>query len=89
MCVVLASWRAARDSGVMVNFRAVERDQLLLMPPSLSDWLPSDHLAWFIVDVVAELNMSGFYRSLRSDVPPLRINLAPSRSPSSTSNQSR
>ncbi len=51
----------------MVNVRAVDRDQLLLMPPSLSDWLPSDHLAWFIVDVVAELDVSGFYRSLRAD----------------------
>ena len=51
----------------MVNLRTVERDQLLLMPPSLSDWLPPDHLAWFIVDVVAELDLSGFYRSLRID----------------------
>lgn len=51
----------------MVNVRRVERDQLLLMPPSLSDWLPPDHLAWFIIDVVAELDLSGFYRSLRAD----------------------
>jgi transposase len=51
----------------MVNLRTVDRDQLLLMPPSLSDWLPRDHLAWFIVDVVAELDLSGFYQSLRSD----------------------
>ena len=51
----------------MVNLRTVERDQLLLMPPSLSDWLPPDHLAWFIVDVVAELDLSSFYRSLRVD----------------------
>jgi hypothetical protein len=54
------------DAG-MVNVRRVERDQLLLMPPSLSDWLPADHLAWFVVDVVAELDMSGFYGSLRVD----------------------
>ena len=67
MCVVLAFWCAVRDNGVMVNLRTVERDQLLLMPPSLSDWLPPDHLAWFIVDVVAELDLSEFYRSLRSD----------------------
>tara|TARA_B100000315_G_scaffold225197_1_gene231267 strand:+ start:63 stop:287 length:225 start_codon:yes stop_codon:yes gene_type:complete len=67
MCAVLAFWCAARDNGIMVNLRTVERDQLLLMPPSLSDWLPSDHLAWFIVDVVAELDLSGFYRSLRND----------------------
>ena len=51
----------------MVNVRCVDRDQLLLMPPSLSDWLPPGHLAWLIVDVVAELDLSGFYRSLRAD----------------------
>lgn len=51
----------------MVNMRAVDRDQLLLMPPSLLDWLPPDHLAWLIIDVVAELDLSGFYRSLRAD----------------------
>ena len=51
----------------MVNVRAVERDQQWLMPPSLRDWLPPSHLAWFIVDVVAELDLSGFYRWMRSD----------------------
>ena len=72
-------WGLSHESGVlafcggfghdagMVNVRRVERDQLLLMPPSLSDWLPADHLAWFVVDVVAELDLSGFYRSLRVD----------------------
>jgi transposase len=55
------------DHVRMVNLRTVDRDQLLLMPPSLSDWLPADHLAWFIVDVVAELDLSGFYQSLRGD----------------------
>jgi len=64
---VLAFVVAARDDGAMVNVRTVERDQLLLMPPSLAEWLPSDHLAWFIVDVVAELDLSDFYRSLRAD----------------------
>jgi len=58
---------SARMTARMVNVRTVERDQLLLMPPSLSDWLPADHLAWFVIDVVAELDLSGFYRSLRID----------------------
>ena len=52
--------------GGMVNVRRVERDQQWLMPPSLSDWLPEGHLAWFVVDVVAELDLAGFYRSLRA-----------------------
>jgi len=64
---VLAFWGGFGDHVRMVNVRTVERDQLLLMPPSLSDWLPGDHLAWFIIDVVAELDLSGFYRSLRAD----------------------
>ena len=45
----------------------MERDQLWLMPPSLADWLPSDHQAWFVLDVIAELDLSSFYRSLRAD----------------------
>jgi transposase len=51
----------------MLNLRAVERDQLMLMPPSLREWLPAGHLAWFILDVVAELDLSGFYGGMRSD----------------------
>jgi transposase len=37
------------------------------MPPSLADWLPEDHLAWFVLDVVAELDLSCFYSDLRED----------------------
>jgi len=51
----------------MVNVRAVERDQQFLMPPSVSDWLPSDHLAWFVIDLVAELDLAELYVSLRAD----------------------
>jgi hypothetical protein len=42
------------------NFVAVEREQLMLMPPSVADWLREDHLAWFVLDVVAELDLTGF-----------------------------
>jgi hypothetical protein len=60
-------WDGFGDDGRMVNVRSVDRDQQWLMPPSLSDWLPADHLAWFVVDVVAELDLSGFYRVMRPD----------------------
>jgi transposase len=50
-----------------VNVRAGEVDQLLLMPPSVRDWLPENHLAFFIVDVVAELELAGFYGDYRAD----------------------
>jgi transposase len=52
---------------VPANVREVDRDQLWLMPPSLSEWLPEDHLAFFILDVVAELSLGQFYAELRDD----------------------
>jgi transposase len=50
-----------------VNVREVDRDQLWLMPPSVADWLPEDHLAFFVLDVVAELELAEFYVELRED----------------------
>ncbi len=50
-----------------VNVRAGDREQLFLMPPSVTDWLPEGHLAWFVVDVVEELDLSGFHASYRED----------------------
>lgn len=49
------------------NFVAPERDQLYLLPPSLSDWLPEDHLAWFVLDCVEEMDLSAFYADYRAD----------------------
>ena len=49
------------------NFLAVERDQLFLLPPSLLDWLPEDHLAWFVLDAVAEMDLDAFYARYRTD----------------------
>ena len=49
------------------NFVAVDREQLMLMPPSVADWLPEDHLAWFVLDVVAELDLTGFLSGYRAD----------------------
>ena len=50
-----------------VNVRAGDLDQLMLMPPSVRDWLPEDHLAFFVIDVVSELDLAGFYRAHRED----------------------
>jgi transposase len=52
---------------VAINVREGDRDQLWLMPPSVTDWLPEDHLAWFVLDVVAELDLGDFYATYRSD----------------------
>ena len=44
------------------TFRSFQPDQLLLVPPSLDEWLPQEHLARFIADLVDEhLDLSAFY----------------------------
>ena len=43
------------------RFRDSTLDQLLLLPPSLHDWLPKNHLARFIAVVMKELDLSAFY----------------------------
>lgn len=49
------------------NFVACDRDQHYLMPPSINEWLPKDHLARFILDVVDEMDLSAFYARHRDD----------------------
>jgi transposase len=43
------------------NYRTYQPEQRYLLPPSLSDWLPEKHLAYFISEVVSVLDLSGFY----------------------------
>ncbi len=40
------------------TFRPYDPDQMLLMPPSLADWVPEDHLGRFVRDVVDTLDLS-------------------------------
>jgi transposase len=49
------------------NFVECDRDQELLLPPSLREWLPEGHLAWFVIDAVAEVDLSAFYGAYRAD----------------------
>ena len=49
------------------NFRSCDRDQPLLLPPDLHDWLAEDHLAWFVIEAVDELDLEPFYASYRQD----------------------
>jgi hypothetical protein len=42
-------------------FRSDDLDQVLLLPPSLHDWLPEKHLARFLVDVVDALDLGAIY----------------------------
>jgi len=50
------------------RFRVCTLDQQFLLPPSLQDWLPEDHLARFVADVMNELDLSLIYAKYeRSD----------------------
>src|SRR4051795_1475533 len=49
------------------NFIACDREQELLLPPSLREWLPEEHLAWFVLDAVAEMDLGAFYADYRDD----------------------
>ena len=47
----------------MARFIAVDRDTQFLFPPSVQEWLPEDHLARFIVDMVEQLDLSALEES--------------------------
>ena len=49
------------------NFLTCDRDQSLLLPPDLRDWLDEDHLAWFVIEAIEELDLEPFYASYRAD----------------------
>ena len=48
------------------RFRSYAPDQLLLLPPDLREWLPEGHAAYFILDVLGELDLSEIYASYDS-----------------------
>ena len=48
------------------SYRPVIRDQEFLLPPNMADWLPEDHLVWFVLDVVDRLETAGFHASRRT-----------------------
>jgi transposase len=49
------------------NFIECRREQGFLLPPDVREWLPVDHLAWFVIDAVAEMDLSAFYAAYRAD----------------------
>jgi transposase len=49
------------------NFIECDREQAFLMPPSLRDWVPEDHLVWTILGAVEEMDLSDFYADYRAD----------------------
>ena len=49
----------------MSHFLQCDRDTAYLLPPSVDDWLPKDHLARFVVDIVEQLDLSALTRQYR------------------------
>jgi transposase len=47
------------------EFVAVDRGQLLLMPPSLTEWLPEDHLVWTVLGAVEVMDLRRFTDAYR------------------------
>ena len=56
-----------KDYDMAYNFLPCNRNQTYLLPPSLTDWLPEDHLAWFVLDAVEQIDLSQFYKKYRTD----------------------
>jgi len=49
------------------NFLACDRNQPFLLPPDVREWLPEEHLAWFVIDAVGVMDTSPFYAAYRED----------------------
>lgn len=49
------------------RFRPYAPDQDLLLPVSLRDWLPEDHLAYFVAEMIEELDLTPFYAPYQGD----------------------
>ncbi len=49
------------------EFRTYSPDQMFLLPPSPSDWLPEDHLAYQVLDIVTQLDMKPFLAGYSTD----------------------
>src|SRR4051812_30643052 len=59
--------RRLRRSRHGAALHGVRCDQEFLLPPSLRDWLPEDHLAWFVIDAVAAMDLPAFAAVYRVD----------------------
>jgi hypothetical protein len=66
-CVAASCPEARGRCGHGQNFIDCFREQGFLMPPDLREWLPEGHLAWFVIDAVAEMDLSAFYAAYRAD----------------------
>jgi transposase len=54
-------------SGMGQNFISADRDQVLLMPPALVDWLPDEHFVWTVIGAVEQMDLAAFYGAYRAN----------------------
>jgi len=47
------------------DFVSCERGQVFLMPPSLMEWLPEDHLVWTVLGAVEQMDLGRFREGYR------------------------
>ena len=65
--MMMTDEQAAGEAGVLSagairGYVCPRRDQLFLLPVCMRDWLEEGHLAWFVLDVVAELDTAALHR---------------------------
>jgi hypothetical protein len=53
--------------GVGQNLLSCDREQDLLLAPSLPEWLPREHLAWLVLDAVDAIDLDAFSADYRRD----------------------
>jgi transposase len=49
------------------NFLGCDRDQQMLLPADMREWLAEDHLAWFVLDAVSEMDLEPLFANYRDD----------------------
>ena len=49
------------------NFITADREQVLLMPPALVDWLPDEHFVWTVLGAVEQMDLAAFYGAYRAN----------------------
>jgi hypothetical protein len=50
------------NSGMNSHFKTFDRETAFLLPPSVDQWLPEDHLARFVVEIVSQLDLTPLKR---------------------------
>ncbi len=59
----------SRIHSVAKYYVTINRDQLFLLPPSMTDWLPEDHLVWFVIDLLHFVDTTAFHERYANGGP--------------------